>query len=521
VLGSLFQSFTDALGKRFFLTTWLPSLLLVGAILAEVVAAAGVPRTIAWVESFPVIAQAAGVALILLVVTFVASLVSVNTTNLLQLCEGYWGSGWVHRRFGCPRRAYYQAVIAKLSDSNSDADYAKIYKRFPPKDYLNQAMPTRVGNILISSELYPKARYGIDAVLVWPRLYQAAPDTFRNVLAAARSDMDQMVSLMTGGLAFAAIGTVTALVLLPWYAAPLCFVAGIVLAILSYHGLVSACVPYAETVRTGFDVYRNSLLTAVGWNAAPSLAAERYQWTQIGNLWFRGSPGDPAALGYQPFRASFRVPKDAPPFALVKDTAPDCAHAKAMPHLWRGIIGLAAAIAVIAGLLGAARERVIPVRLPGPAVVVAAKQLHAFSAIRPAQLKIQNRGWTPFMPGLATTKHQVTGHVLLSDVPAGQPVQVSQIGPVIPPGTVALSAVLSPAESPAAHLSPGDRVNVTPACKGHSGLSGVKVLDVREKTAASGAPPQSMTVVLAVPANVAEQTASTLLSCKVAFTPAS
>jgi hypothetical protein len=183
VLVSLFGSFTDALGKRFFLTTWLPALLLIGAILAEVAAAAGISRVTSWVQSFPGIVQVAGVALILLVVTLVASLISVNATSLLRLCEGYWGDGWVHRHIGCRRRAHYQAVIAKLNDS--DAGYEGIYRRFPPYDLRDRAMPTRVGNILLSAELYPYLRYGIDAVLVWPRLYQAVPDSFRNVLAAA------------------------------------------------------------------------------------------------------------------------------------------------------------------------------------------------------------------------------------------------------------------------------------------------------------------------------------------------
>jgi uncharacterized membrane protein len=73
VPGSLFGSVTGALGKRFFLTTWFPALLLVGALLAEVAVAAGVSRVSSWVQSLPVTIQVAGVALILLVVTLVAA----------------------------------------------------------------------------------------------------------------------------------------------------------------------------------------------------------------------------------------------------------------------------------------------------------------------------------------------------------------------------------------------------------------------------------------------------------------
>lgn len=523
--GSLFGSVTGALGKRFFLTTWFPALLLVGALLAEVAVAADVSRVSNWLQSLPVAVQVAGVALILLVVTLVAALISVNITRLLRLCEGYWGTGWVHRHIGCRRRAYYQAVVAELD--TTDAGYEQIYQRFPPADLRNQAMPTRVGNILLSSEIYPRARYGIDAVLVWPRLYQVMPNNVRDTVAAARAPMDQLVSLLACGLTFAAAGTATALVLLPWYAAPACFAAGIALAIVSYWGLVSACVPYAETIKASFDVYRQSLLTAIGWQVAPSLEAEQYQWAQVGDLWFRISPTDPDALGYQRFLANFRPPEGWKRPALAEPATTSCSGVKQMAHLWLRIGAAAAAAAVIVGVLGAARARVIhPSPFPSVAVVVAASGLQAFSTIRPGQLRVVHQGWSPFLSGHATTMKQVIGHALLNDVPRGQAVPTGQIGPAMPPRTVAVAVPLSRAASLAAPVSPGDIVNATPVCQGRSRdhftmLPAVRVLDTRAGPAASGTPPAPTTVVLAVPASIAPQVASALPGCTVALSPGS
>ena len=164
MLGSLFGSFTGALGKRFFLTAWLPSLLLAGAVLAELATAPGLSRTVDWVQSLPGLAGAAGVAAFLLAVTVAATLISVNVTSLLRFCEGYWGAGWLHRHVGCRRRAHYRDVVAKLS--STDLGYEQIYQRFPPPDLQDAAMPTRVGNILLGSEIYPYVRYGMDAGLV-------------------------------------------------------------------------------------------------------------------------------------------------------------------------------------------------------------------------------------------------------------------------------------------------------------------------------------------------------------------
>lgn len=45
-------------------------------------------------------------------------------------------------------------------------------QRYPPYEYL--ILPTRFGNILRASETYPQVRWGIDAVIMWPRLIYAA-----------------------------------------------------------------------------------------------------------------------------------------------------------------------------------------------------------------------------------------------------------------------------------------------------------------------------------------------------------
>jgi SAF domain len=98
-----------------------------------------------------------------------------------------------------------------------------------------------------------------------------------------------------------------------------------------------------------------------------------------------------------------------------------------MAHLWRRISVAAAAFVLMAGVLGAARQRVIqPSPFPSVAVVVAARHLQAFSAIRPAQLHVVHQGWSPAL--LAGTLRQLIGHVLLNDVPAGQIVPAAGIG---------------------------------------------------------------------------------------------
>jgi flagella basal body P-ring formation protein FlgA len=59
-------------------------------------------------------------------------------------------------------------------------------------------------------------------------------------------------------------------------------------------------------------------------------------------------------------------------------------------------------------------------------LVVAARHIQAFSAIRPAQLHVVHQAGRQLC--WAGTLRQLIGHVLLNDVPAGQTVPAADIG---------------------------------------------------------------------------------------------
>lgn len=196
-----------------------------------------------------------------------------------------------------------------------------------------------------------------------------------------------------------------------------------------------------------------------------------------------------------------------------------------MAHLWLRISVAAAAIVLIVGMLGAARQRVIqPSPFPSVAVVVAARDLPAFSAIQPSQLHVLYQGWSPALIGQAATPQRLIGHVLLNNVPAGQTVPTADIGPAMPPRSVALAVTLNPAESLAASIGPGDKVNVIPVCTGQPAqargtLTALTVLASKGRPSSQGSLPASVTVVLAVPVDDAARDARTLLGCTVAISP--
>lgn len=63
-------------------------------------------------------------------------------------------------------QARMQNLIAERDTISADYD-----QQYPP--YENLILPTRFGNILRASETYPRTRWGIDAVTMWPRLIYA------------------------------------------------------------------------------------------------------------------------------------------------------------------------------------------------------------------------------------------------------------------------------------------------------------------------------------------------------------
>jgi hypothetical protein len=100
------------------------------------------------------------------------------------------------------------------------------------------------------------------------------------------------------GVVFAAAAMPIAAFTLPGWSVPLCLGGGLAATALGYRGIVRTTAPYAELVKSSFDLYRGEMLSALGWTRAGSLDAEMNQWEEIMRLWVQGSAQDPTRLGY-------------------------------------------------------------------------------------------------------------------------------------------------------------------------------------------------------------------------------
>ncbi|MCW6004796.1 hypothetical protein K1W54_09380 [Micromonospora sp. CPCC 205371] len=294
MLTSMLQETTAVLDRRFAVTAFLPSTLLVG-LLGVVAAVSWLGRrdaADAWNEMDNLSRGLLAVGVILAGM-LLATLAVRNATGLIRLYEGYWSSA-PGRRLARLGSNHHRQRLAALADSagSDPAAYRRIHLGYPLPTQPELVMPTTLGNILRNAELHPRDRYGIDAVLVWPRLYALLPDRMASLVAAARADLDSLLVTSALALAFAvaAGGNVLAAHGPAWLFAT-CTAAGLAVSWAGYRSAIRAAVVYGQHVKVAFDVYRNDLLQQIGLPIPEDGAAELRCWERLGLLWYRNVPG--------------------------------------------------------------------------------------------------------------------------------------------------------------------------------------------------------------------------------------
>lgn len=264
------------LDRRFVLNALLPALatlVLAAAVAAQV--SVGTGRALRRWDALNSGRQALVVAALIAATAILAGLLAANTSTLVRWHEGYWPTP-AGRRLAALGRDHYRRAGAAGDD-------------FPPETRPEEIMSTRVGNVLKAAEMYPRLRYGLDPVIVWPRLYPLLPPPFVTTIGAAKADLELHVVVSTlatalgvaGGITLAA-GHAPAGLFLGWYWGAALLAAAV------RHAAAEPARQYALQVRVAFDLYRADLLRRLDLPADP--ATERATWQQLTRLWQLGVP---------------------------------------------------------------------------------------------------------------------------------------------------------------------------------------------------------------------------------------
>lgn len=267
--------------KRFLLNAFFPCLAFTAlALLLLAMGNGGVAHWIATWEGWSGTVQAVIAAAYITGVFVLAAFAISNQVQLTRLYEGWVGPEWLRAwsREGQQRRR--------------DAASADVELTFPH----GTVRPTALGNVLAAAEDYPGRAYGLDALVVWPRLYPLLPDAFLASVADALDTMQflLLISFLAGVLAVAGglyiavvnLGAVTYLVVV---------LSGLAVCRLAYRSAVHAAIPYGLYLRAAFDLHRNALLTGLHRPIPVTPAEEKRVWREVADsLWM----GETAAIRY-------------------------------------------------------------------------------------------------------------------------------------------------------------------------------------------------------------------------------
>lgn len=279
--------------RRFAFLTVMPSLTLIGLILLLVLG--GAPRHPPELSrafhsigrlSFVQILAILGVAII------TGAVVNSLQFSIVQVLEGYWGASALGVRMSRTATRRYEDLYVRLTEALDDlagqpaswdidreeSIYAAARSRLPEPDRL---LPTRLGNTLRRAEDLAGDRYGLNAVLVIPRLFPSLPPSLAQRISDARFQLDLGVRYCMIWL----LATVGALFLLLSFPGWLFVAVGTyVAAWLSYRAACGAAASYGAMLAVAIDLHRFDLLAVLRQELPESLPDEVANNTVLMNV---------------------------------------------------------------------------------------------------------------------------------------------------------------------------------------------------------------------------------------------
>lgn len=343
------KGITGFFERHFLITAFFPTLLFVALNIGMLMLDSGISTLITWWSEQSAEYQTVLAVTVLCGTLMIAYLISIFQPTLTRLFEGYWDSIPLLRGMIQRRRAYYQSIWQYLKDEMERADKVEenvnnleldpirkeleelrsrfdtinesqksdlekeiLDKRdaldnlkqeriqpiraerrrlegdfllfFPPEKAM--VLPTRLGNILRASEAYGAMRYGLDAVVIWPRLYSMLPDEAKRLLSYSKANLDLFLILTVLISIFALYWQISSVILVNWVLFVLASLSWIVV-IICYRAALQAAVTYSEVVKSTIDLHRWALLKALHIKLPASYQEEQRIWQEITDLFYR------------------------------------------------------------------------------------------------------------------------------------------------------------------------------------------------------------------------------------------
>jgi hypothetical protein len=236
--------------------------------------------------------------LVLLTVAASGFVVQQFDFTVLRLLEGYW-PGWLNpltswlvkgqrrrfKRIDQQLQTLNRQGLATLTPQEREA-YIQADLDLGEFPEVGRLLPTRLGNILRAAEDHCAAKYGLDAIICWPRLWLLLPEATKTELSQARQQLNGTVRIWVWGMLF----LIWAPLFGVWWPLPL----GLGTAWLAHRWLIQAARVYGDLIEAAFDLYRLQLYQAVRWPLPSTPAEERALGQALTDyLWHGSDQGSP------------------------------------------------------------------------------------------------------------------------------------------------------------------------------------------------------------------------------------
>lgn len=281
----------------------LPTLLAVGVV--AFLFAADAPSTpLTWDTMKVAVDRIGATGAFVLTAVSVALAISLQPLQfrLVQLLEGYWPAWaptWVARvgvwsqgrrrdrmirRISITSRASSSAAQTAAAEKSQTAEI-QVRERFPAEDRL---LPTALGNALRAAEDRVGQRYGLESVVIWPRLFRLLPPEVQTALDDEVTQLDVSARLACTWAIAASVGSGFLLRDLHALAQhPLWMVLALgvwVLARLSYSAAIESAIAHGSDLEVAIDLYRCRVVDAMRLPPTRKLSQERKVFGQLCRL---------------------------------------------------------------------------------------------------------------------------------------------------------------------------------------------------------------------------------------------
>ena len=300
-MNTLSSSISNQFGKSMILGTLLPVTIFVIAWL--VIVAPLMPPNWSLLEAFDFF----GTPSEIIALSFFTIMMTVLLHNFNSLIiRFYSGYPWSESIWGKWRTQRYQkefekiharcdglyVLLSAMGRHHAEirplvAEWSKVGRRklsdFPERRDL--VLPTRLGNRVRSVERYPAVQYGIDMVVLWPRLQAVLDKDYATRIDDAQISFNFMVNLSVLSILLAVFTGCIGLL----YPPPGAFMRVMVPVLMSlalaycfYRLSVSQVNEWGGLARGAFDLYKGKLLTQLGYEQKPKdPEEERKLWDNI------------------------------------------------------------------------------------------------------------------------------------------------------------------------------------------------------------------------------------------------